>query len=421
MHERKITFRQKASSNFCTSWIATRLNITVLRKQKLPSNGPLYKHAKKTVGISLLLALLVTAIVFGIHTLVNFLPERQLPDLHDNKSTLPILALGIAHSCALANQQVTCWGSDREGQIKVPVGLSKPVQLTAGAYHNCVIEEITSPQHPEQKKRSVLCWGAGEPGETGRFDFGQSIVPQTVQNSIAISAGWYHTCAINEWPDSQAVPVRKVICWGVPEASRLYFGQLDVPDHLQNPRLLSAGAWHTCAVDDNGISCWGADSGAEFNGIETVGFGQATPPANLQNITAIASGDAHSCVLHQQQVSCWGNNDFGQLNVPEEVVNVQALSAGMNHTCAIGDEGLICWGSNYSDELSAPEVNIDYGFVLASGAMHNCVANNEKISCWGANNFNQSQSVLFNNVPKLFTKPMGQHKMITNTADLGVE
>ena len=41
---------------------------------------------------------------------------------------------------------------------------------------------------------------------------------------------------------------------------------------------LAAGGWHTCAIDDNGVTCWGSDC-----------QGQSTVPAGLVNPTDIAA------------------------------------------------------------------------------------------------------------------------------------
>lgn len=386
------------------------------------------KQLKTTNKISLLLILLIFLTVFVLYKQANSSiqdqPNRQFQS--NSKFNSPVLALGIAHSCALANKKISCWGANREGQIEVPEALNKPVQLSAGAYHSCVIDQDSDEQNHLQIKRSVTCWGAGRSGKTGGFDYGQSHVPETVQNPIAISAGWYHTCAINEAMArklstiDQAIPVRKVICWGVKAGSALNFGQLNVPDTLQNPRLISAGAWHTCVVDDRGVSCWGADNDLAVNNALNANFGQAKPPVGLEDITAIASGDAHTCAIHQAQISCWGNNDLGQLNVPKDAINAHAISAGMNHTCTMGSKGVVCWGSNHSGELSAPKIAADHGLSLASGAMHNCVATDEEVDCWGANDFNQANSMTLKPLKETVVN-ISRYDMLTNTADLAVE
>jgi alpha-tubulin suppressor-like RCC1 family protein len=61
-----------------------------------------------------------------------------------------------------------------------------------------------------------------------------------------------------------------------------------------NPRLVQAGGYHTCALDDNGVTCWGENS-----------FGQSTVPSNLvmpnqgHKVTALSTGQFHTCVATQ--------------------------------------------------------------------------------------------------------------------------
>tara|TARA_R110002072_G_scaffold187259_1_gene344037 strand:- start:513 stop:1112 length:600 start_codon:yes stop_codon:yes gene_type:complete len=67
---------------------------------------------------------------------------------------------------------------------------------------------------------------------------------------------------------------------------------------------MSAGAYHTCALHDNGVSCWGWNTN-----------GQTTVPA-LSNPVAVSAGGVHTCALDDNGVNCWGNNDYGQTTVP---------------------------------------------------------------------------------------------------------
>ena len=67
---------------------------------------------------------------------------------------------------------------------------------------------------------------------------------------------------------------------------------------------VSAGEQHTCALDDNGVTCWG------YNGM-----GQTDVPA-LSNPTQVSLGGSHTCALDDNGVTCWGSNNYGQTDVP---------------------------------------------------------------------------------------------------------
>ncbi len=54
----------------------------------------------------------------------------------------------------------------------------------------------------------------------------------------------------------------------------------------------------------------------------------------------------HTCALDDNGVTCWGHNKYGQTTVPAGLVNPSALTAGGHHTCALDDNGVTCWGYN---------------------------------------------------------------------------
>src|SRR6185369_16136898 len=71
----------------------------------------------------------------------------------------------------------------------------------------------------------------------------------------------------------------------------------------QPDSVLSVGGYHTCALDDTGVHCWG------YNG-----NGQTTVPG-LTNPVMVSAGGLHTCALDDNGVHCWGWNDYGQTNV----------------------------------------------------------------------------------------------------------
>ena len=70
----------------------------------------------------------------------------------------------------------------------------------------------------------------------------------------------------------------------------------------------------------------------------------------------IAAGFHHTCAIDDNGLDCWGRNQFGQTNVPTNLVNPTKIAAGYFHTCAIDDSGVTCWGDGSSGKTESPRV-----------------------------------------------------------------
>jgi len=104
------------------------------------------------------------------------------------------------------------------------------------------------------------------------------------------------------------------------------------------------GEGHSCALDENGVTCWGGDQ-----------FGQSTVPAGLTSPTAVAAGGAHTCAIDDNGVTCWGDDSWRQSTVPAGLINPYILAAGGAHTCAIDDNGVTCWGNDSWQQSTVPK------------------------------------------------------------------
>ncbi|MAF81150.1 hypothetical protein CL628_04020 [bacterium] len=330
------------------------------------------------------------------------------------------VATGSGHSCALVNGGVQCWGRNGFRQLgntsttvsasKTPVpveGLSSGVtDIVAGSAHSCAVHNGV-----------VKCWGGHMSGQLGSSQsFGTrgngsdnvSATPLTVEGMPAavggggleitsLSAGMEHTCVTTRSPE-------RTLCWG---------GELH-RDNISGIRrwtqasskntatevgaalgryMVAAGWWETSHI-----------GGDAFSRTTIKGFGRqwpipvstatrATVLVPLSNtgtpwptVIDAAGGRDHACVATTTgQAYCWPTdirgNMFGQVGEvhpsdtyvdpggtahvertpqivstwkPVQVPNLSAVSkvaAGGNHSCAIAGGSLKCWGGNLRGQL----------------------------------------------------------------------
>jgi hypothetical protein len=132
------------------------------------------------------------------------------------------VALGQRHSCALADEQVYCWGHNFDGQVageferhtSKPVhvrGLPERVQdIVAGESHSCALAQ-----------GRVFCWGKNIRGQVGDGSTTAKIyapirVRGLPESAISLSAGQDHTCAL--------LADESVYCWGDNRSGQLGVG-----------------------------------------------------------------------------------------------------------------------------------------------------------------------------------------------------
>lgn len=335
-----------------------------------------------------------------------------------------------------------------------------PMAISAGHDHTCVT--LTD--------MSTKCYGLNNKGQLGvgnNQNYGVS--NQDIEGlswtpfahfATQVVGGAEHSCAL--------MPDGKVICWGDNAYGQLGSGTSVASIGATTSDLasasytfvnlgtgmtatkISAGAYHTCALLQNGTTkCWGFNQYGQLGQGDSVNRGTAGGDMgdNLsvidfgvgQTVVDLASGAYHNCVvLKGGQLKCWGRNVFGQLgigstadmgdNANEMGVNLSPVSAasgatilsvgaGVDHTCAIltiptaQDPIVKCWGRNDYGQLgigdalqrgtspsqmgdSLPLVDLGLSGVpkkLALGRVHSCVLlATGSVKCWGGNGYGQT-------------------------------
>jgi alpha-tubulin suppressor-like RCC1 family protein len=280
---------------------------------------------------------------------------------------IAVLAPGSDVSCAVGGDgQTRCWGVPGPGRFAsdsepassvaqhaatvVDIGLN-PIELVCRNNFCCGRDATT-----------VRCWGPPvDPnhGDAIRND-GVANVPTRVAAGAAFALGSSHTCALD---------ANGLGCWGANN-----YGQLGVGDDLDryervavalsNVTHVTTNADRTCARTNGGVVyCWGR--GYMGDVAETSGSLApiAVDDSAMGPASAVATGEFFSCALDALGAAwCWGNASNGTCGssattcrVPTPVAGglvFAELAAGQQHACGRTAGGaLYCWGSGFSGRL----------------------------------------------------------------------
>ncbi|MDI9338257.1 MAG: glycine-rich protein [Alphaproteobacteria bacterium] len=211
----------------------------------------------------------------------------------------------------------------------------------------------------------------------GVNNFGQLNIPDSLNNIVDVSLGTGFTCILLNDGTLQ--------CFG--ENNLM---QLNVPFYANDIVSIESGSSHTVALRSNGtVLSWGYNY-----------YGQATPPENLNNVVKIASGTQHSmAMLDNGKVVIWG--DTNGLSVPSFIDSVIDIAAGSRFGIAIkSNSNVLGWGFNNSGQTSIP-TNLSNVISVATGYAHTiALKSDSSIISWGLNN-NQQTSVPQNKYLKI--------------------
>ncbi len=229
----------------------------------------------------------------------------------------------ITGSCAIVNGGAQCWGPNDRGQLGnssndtslIPVevaGLRSGVTAIAtGFYHTCAIVN-----------GGAQCWGDNSLGQLGNNTTQNSFIPVQVAGLTvgvtAIATGFFHTCAIVNGAAQ---------CWGQGHVGQLGNSStenslipIQVAGLTSGVTAIAAGGRHTCAIINGGVQCWGSDNAPAFMREMRRQFMseiRSSIPVQVAGLTsgvsAIAAGGYHSCAIVNKKIQCWGANGQGQL------------------------------------------------------------------------------------------------------------
>lgn len=256
----------------------------------------------------------------------NVVPTRVARELRTGDSPVRLsgvtqIAIGALHSCALvsspldagARVEVRCWGYNDWGQlgtgdaavgaiatvagtaVALPMMIeSRPVSISAGASHTCVV----------LADQSVRCWGANSAGELGTgatscFYATPVQVSVDTRSVTALAAGNSVTCAAFRGLGADALR-----CWGVFDTN----GSLTWTVDASVPVCSYASSLSSCRGDA------GADAGIMSRICEPGSRGRAVGFEETR-VRQIAFGPYQTCVVKDDgRLYCWGADTSGILN-----------------------------------------------------------------------------------------------------------
>lgn len=397
-------------------------------------------------------------------------------------SNIVQIAANYQTTCALdGNGSVYCWGLNDDGQA------GAPIESADGQSNEIIVQPIEVAPQPAvwlgstptasayacgsavglavgignaciaRADGSVSCWGSNSNGQLGGSD---AAVPSDALSAQATpipvlgatsagtppsisTGGGSHTCALHGDGTGR--------CWGLNSYGQIGDGTAATPDGgppgvpyrlspvqvvgLRNASQISTGQYHTCAVSDGTVLCWGDNSAgqlgdgttAPYRSVPTIVAAPADGGLSLSQVVQVTTGYLHTCALTSGgQVYCWGDNSQNQLgngmdagvlpnsNVPTLVggssplANVISISAFGYFTCAVLPDSdsvdvATCWGQNNFGQLgngsTTPTVtptqvqNIGNVDSISAGAYHACAVTlstaGRSLSCWGDNGSGQ--------------------------------
>ena len=261
----------------------------------------------------------------------------------------------------------------------VNASLSGP-NIAAGSDHSLAIDEAGQ----------IYAWGSNYSGQVGNGIGTIEELPINISGEgdlagssarvVAISAGSDHSLAIDE--------AGQIYAWGSNHFGQIGIGNRGVNSTEGHPvnisregdlsgssgRIvaISAGYWHSLAIDDAGqIYAWGfgnnglLGTGENVNEYQPVKISGNGDLPSRGKIVCIAGGKWHSLAIDDAgQIYAWGNNYqdnpdniSGPVNISGEgdlpsKGRILAISAGISHSLAIDDAGQIyAWGYQENGRL----------------------------------------------------------------------
>ena len=234
------------------------------------------------------------------------------------------LATGNGHALALKEDgTVAGWGANSFGESKVPAGLVNVIAVSAGGTHSLALKD----------DGTVVAWGDSR--------YGLANIPADLDRRRRD-----HCRPVSQSCAQERRHRHGVGCGSDRNERVAQYGQSRVPASLGNVIAIAASEYNSFALKSDGaVVAWGNNS-----------FGQASVPVGLTDVVAISAGLTHALALKRDgTVVAWGDNRYGQRTIPDGLTNVIAIAAGGWHNLALKSDGtVVAWGNNVNGQANVP-------------------------------------------------------------------
>lgn len=268
--------------------------------------------------------------------------KGQLGDASNSPRTTPVLvtggsnllngkaatavSMGREHTCAIANSDLYCWGSNSNKQLGITGGdVNSPRLVNQGTANsprgpNNVLPSVSAVSAGNDFtcaifNANVSCWGKNSRGQAGQAPAADVATPTAVQGvagtyyATTISAGNDHACALLHGNDSKKNG--NMYCWGSRDDGKLGYGNA-TPDR----------------------------SSVTIPIIGTSAASDMRESGEIRTATAISAGSANSCAIANAVILCWGNGSTGQIgNGLTNPANWEPLKTEKYQVAAVNSNG----------------------------------------------------------------------------------
>lgn len=297
-----------------------------------------------------------------------------------------------AYSSCMSNQagRLYCQGTNHLGTLgdgsyvdrtTAPVAVNGSFTILDGfrsvannwGLHTCAINS----------SNELYCWGRNDRGQVGKansimaYNSPSQVTVAGTQNFTKVVSGVNHTCALHS--------TGTINCFGDNTYGQLgdntIVSQIGTSNTviavtgtapLSNIRDITAGRYHTCAVDNSNIMyCWGRNDFGQLGNNTVV---QSNRPIQITtDVKNVYAGGKHTCLVKNStsQLQCWGNNAHGQLGqgnvnqtyrVPTNITGINSqlgdIALGENFTCFMHQGvNVKCMGENAYGIMGTQDLN----------------------------------------------------------------